>query len=47
MTTDDQKLPKSTATTRKVSEREIKDEERAHDSSAVRGFSTDQHINVE
>ena len=41
MASDDKKVPKSTTATRKVSERKNEDDERAHDSSAVRGFSTD------
>ena len=47
MTSDDKKVPKSTTATRKASERENKDNERACGSSTVRGFSTDQRTNVE
>merc|ERR1740124_45293 len=47
LTTDDKKVEKSTNATRKVKERKKKDSERAHDSSAERGFSTDQRINIE
>ena len=47
MTLDGKKVPKSTTATRKVSEYKNKDDTRAHDSSAMRVFSTDQRINVE
>ena len=47
MTSDDKKVAKSTTATRKVLERKNKDEVRAHASSALRGFSTEQSVNID
>jgi len=47
MTTDDKKVDRVTTASKKVNERKQKDNERVHDTSAERGFSTDQRISIE
>lgn len=47
MSADEKKVMNTISATLKQSEHNKKDDERSHDSSAVRGFSTDQKINIE